>query len=138
MDFSKQKLFKVLRWYGTNSALFEEGVSDPASDVEEVTDFDTADIVSSERAESYGPKRHIVMFDVDIPMEVIESSTPGHYHVYFPETHISKIALLDLLEELSSAGIVEPGYVGASRARGFAALRLPWVHKDGSRDESNL
>ena len=32
----------------------------------------------------------MVMFDVDIPMVVIPSTTPGHNHVYFPNTHVTK------------------------------------------------
>jgi hypothetical protein len=75
----------------------------------------------------------MIMFDVDIPMQVIESSTPGHYHVYFPNSYIPKEKLFNLLDALAECGIVERGYAEASRARGFAALRLPWVHRDRGR-----
>ena len=71
----------------------------------------------------------MVMFDVDIPMVVIPSTTPGHNHVYFPNTHVSKNELFNVLDALASAGIVERGYAEASKARGFTALRLPWVRK---------
>ena len=35
-----------------------------------------------------------------------------------------------ILEALRAAGIVEPGYVGASEARGYTAIRLPWVKRE--------
>jgi hypothetical protein len=35
-----------------------------------------------------------------------------------------------LLDVMAECGILEPGYVGASKARGFSAVRLPWVSKN--------
>jgi hypothetical protein len=133
MDFSKQRLYRVLRWSGDSAAFVNDG-HDPATDVEETDDLDTADVVSSVRKGLRGfTSKHMVMFDLDVPIEVIPSSTPGHSHVYFPETNVSESALFALFEHMVNCGIVEPGYLGASRARGFAALRLPWVRKDGTR-----
>lgn len=130
MDFSTRRLFKVLRWAG-DSTTFDENGHSPLDDIAETEDINAADIVSSEAKPLEGfTSKHMVMFDVDIPMEVIESSTPGHYHVYFPGTGVGKDALFYLLAELSNCGIVEPGYVAASKARGFTALRLPWVRKE--------
>ncbi len=34
-----------------------------------------------------------------------------------------------MLDALAYAGIIEPGYAEASKARGFSAVRLPWVSK---------
>lgn len=58
------------------------------------------------------------------------SSTPGHGHLY-----IDAILWWDeyeaLLQAFAWAGLVEPGYVGASMRRKATHLRLPWVRKDG-------
>ena len=114
------RLFKVLQWgdYG-------------AANIEENSDLSQADIVASEvRAVDGLTGKHMVMFDVDIPMTVVPSSTSGHNHVYF-HTYVSREAFFRLLDELANCGVVEPGYCSASKARGFAALRLPWVKKPG-------
>lgn len=128
------KIFRVLHWYGGgDSAIFVEGGHDISKDIEETTDLDSADIVSSKVLDGDGVTgKHMVMFDVDIPMHVEPSSTPGHNHVYF-DAYVDWESFTKLLDELANCGVVEPGYVGASKARGFTALRLPWVHKDGSR-----
>lgn len=135
VDFNRQRLFKVLRWVtGGDSAGFDKSMEpDPRKNLEVTTDLNEADIVTSEVVPLFGfpnavPK-HMVMFDVDIPMVVIPSTTPGHNHVYFPNTHVSKNDLFNVLDALAGAGIVERGYAEASKARGFTALRLPWVRK---------
>ena len=136
VDFNHQRLFKVLKWVtGGDSAAFDMSLEpDPHKNLEATTDLNEADIVTSEFVPPLfaSPNRkpyHMIMFDVDIPMVVIPSSTPGHNHVYFPNTHVSKDTLFNVLDALASAGIVERGYAEASKARGFSALRLPWVRK---------
>lgn len=58
----------------------------------------------------------------------VPSSTPGHGHLY-----IDAILWWDeyeaLLQAFAWAGLVEPGYVGASMRRRATHLRLPWVRK---------
>ena len=39
-----------------------------------------------------------------------------------------------MLEAMAAAGIVQHGYVNASKKRGFTALRLPWVKKGVGED----
>lgn len=135
IPFASQRLFKVLKWVsGGDSAAFDKSIEpDPMKNLAETNSLDQADIVTSEFMEHYSPpgstSRHMVMFDVDIPMTVIESSTPGHHHVYFPNTLIPKDKFFNLLDALADAGIVERGYSEAAKHRGFAALRLPWVSK---------
>ena len=135
VDFNHQKLFKVLKWVtGGDSAAFDKSTEpDPMKNLEVTTDLNEADIVTSEVVQLFDwpgiEPKHMVMFDVDIPMVVIPSSTPGHNHVYFPNTYITKDRLFNLLDALADCGIVERGYAEASKARGFSALRLPWVGK---------
>ena len=134
IPYDKLKIFKVKKWTadGNSGAWLPEHERDPLKNLEETENLNYADIVTSApRFEPPGfPGKHVVMFDVDVAMQVIESSTPGHYHVYFPGTYIPKEKLFSLLDAMAECGIVERGYAEASRARGFAALRLPWVRKN--------
>lgn len=134
IPFDKLRLFKVRKWTadGNSGAWLPEHEPDPLKNLEETENLNYADIgTSAPRFEIPGfPGKHVVMFDVDVPMQVIESSTPGHYHVYFPNSYVPKEKLFSLLDAMAECGIVERGYAEASRARGFAALRLPWVRKN--------
>lgn len=132
LPLNRHKLFKVLKWVTDGaSGQWEPGMEpDPMANVEETTSLKEAHIISSESNQLRGfASKHMVMFDCDVPVMVIPSSTPGHSHIYFPRNYVSKDVLFALLDSLAVAGIVEPGYVAVSKARGFAALRLPWVHK---------
>jgi hypothetical protein len=135
VQFTRQRLFKVLKWVaGGDSAAWDKSIEpNPHNNLEETLDLNLADIVTSEVIPMFSfpsdDPKHMVMFDVDVPMVVIPSSTPGHNHVYFPNTYVSKNDLFNLLDALAGAGIVERGYAEASKARGFTALRLPWVTK---------
>ena len=138
LPFNRLRLFKVLNWVTDGaSGGWEPGMEpDPMANLEETTSLREADIVTSEprptefdKAFELTPK-HMVMFDCDVPVMVIPSSTPGHSHIYFPNNHVSKEDLFNLLDALANVGIVERGYAEASKARGFTALRLPWVSKD--------
>lgn len=69
-----------------------------------------------------------VVFETPHRTRWVESSTPGHGHLY-----MDAILWWDeyeaLLEAFAWAGLVEPGYVGASKRREATHLRLPWVRK---------
>jgi hypothetical protein len=75
----------------------------------------------------FGPT-HKLIIDLDLPAQLIPSSTPGHFHLYV-DKEIPDAAWQTLLFALASAGLIEPGYMRASIARGFTAVRLPWVKK---------
>ena len=87
-------------------------------------------MISSQIKSPFGEVRHVVALDVDYPVHVVESSTPGHFHVYLDVpggiTHDGYMALLALLGHLR---IVEPNYASVSIQRGHSDLRLPWVKK---------
>jgi hypothetical protein len=96
-------------------------------DREQVANVLDGNIVTSE---SLWPQNiHRPVLDIDMEVEVLESSTPGHHHVFINKsmTWEQYCKLLDVLEEV---GIVESGYVSASKARGYTAVRLPWIKKD--------
>lgn len=72
---------------------------------------------------------HRPVIDMDFPVRVLESSTPGHSHLYI-DKRVTWSDYVKLLEVMAEIGLVEPGYVSASKDRGFTALRLPWIKKD--------
>lgn len=95
----------------------------------ELIDFgvglETANVVTSLDASGYG---HYPVLDLDLPARLLPSSTPGHGHLYIDRLlRWEQYAVL--LDALGEAGILQPGYVSASKKRGHTAVRLPWVSK---------
>lgn len=85
-----------------------------------------AQVVSSELDESRGC--HTVMLDIDIRSRLIESSTPGHHHLYIDKV-MSWRKYKRLLRAMYKAGIIEKGYYQVSVKRKATHLRPPWVEK---------
>lgn len=86
-----------------------------------------SNVVSSELVDK--PGMHTIMLDLDVPAVLVESSTPGHTHLFINvEVEWPKYA--DLLDALADAGVIESGYRDASIMRGHTALRLPWIKKN--------
>lgn len=104
------------------------------NDHEGVVDLDQANLITSMVAAGGlsrlgGPfATHKVVVDVDLPVSVIASSTPGHFHLFIDKA-MDWTTYLALLGALTAAGIVEPGYLSAAEQRGHTAVRLPWVRK---------
>ncbi len=71
---------------------------------------------------------HAPVIDIDVPHALVPSSTPGKGHLYL-DVPMSTEKLMQLLKVMADVGVVEHGYYAASRARGFSAVRLPWVKK---------
>lgn len=71
---------------------------------------------------------HRPVLDIDIPIKVVPSSTPGHSHLFIDHA-MAWPAYQKLLHALAEAGIVESGYVAASVRRGHTSARLPHVKK---------
>lgn len=72
---------------------------------------------------------HRPVLDIDFPVHVIPSSTPGHFHLYLDKTYSSD-NYFALLQDLAKHRIIEKGFANSSAARGFSAVRLPWISKD--------
>lgn len=94
--------------------------------------LDEAEVVTSKAPEQgdgwFGESMHRPVIDIDMAMNIIPSTTPGHGHLYIDKL-LTWHQYERLLNVLRDCGIVEPGYAGASIARGFTAVRLPWVKK---------
>lgn len=114
------ELFKVLRWGGDSSA---DGRTDRR---EQVTDLDTADVISSKIA---GHSTHTVMLDLDVPALLVPSSTPGHSHLYI-DVEMSWGQYRLLLAHLASCGVIERGYYNVSVRKRATMLRLPWIKRE--------
>jgi hypothetical protein len=111
-----------------------DSTSYDGNDHEGVTDIEHANLITS-IVDTGVPSRlggrlaqHKVVIDVDLPVKVIESSTPGHFHLFIDHA-MEWSTYVALLEALAAAGIVEPGYFAAAVGRGHTAVRLPWVRK---------
>jgi hypothetical protein len=115
---------------------------DYGNDHEGVADLADANLITS--IVDAGPLSHLgrdcadhkVVIDVDLPVTMIESSTPGHCHLFIDKA-MDWPTYLALLEALAAAGIIEPGYLNAARRRGHTAVRLPWVRKDAGPGEAS-
>lgn len=75
-----------------------------------------------------GEVLHAPVIDIDFPAALIPSSTPGHFHLYL-EKPVTWRGYQRVLEALSYAGLLEPGYVHASIERGKTFVRKPMVTK---------
>ena len=68
---------------------------------------------------------HRPALDINIEMVWRPSKTAGHCHIEFPTLALTWVDYCNLLDALATAGIVEPGYVRASKLRGQTLLRTP-------------
>lgn len=73
--------------------------------------------------------KHRPVLDIDFPVHVVPSSTPGHFHLYL-DKQMDHDRYMRLLTALAEAELIEPGYSGVSHARGYTSVRLPWIRKD--------
>lgn len=71
---------------------------------------------------------HVPTLDIDYPVIVIPSSTPGHNHLFI-EKEIRKQEYMALLAILAEVGIIQKGFAEYSIKRGYSSVRLPWVGK---------
>lgn len=106
----------------------------------ETADLDQANLITSKVAgqpesssdpflDLFGPSgRHKVVLDIDLPVTVLPSTTPGHHHLFI-DHEVAWDDYVNLLEALATCGLVEPGYVNSSKQRGYSCVRLPWVKK---------
>lgn len=126
------KLAKVTKWV-VDSEVDDGGMEG----VEFTENLNQADIITSQRKVMNGlstlhenPARtqHSIVLDIDVPCELVRSSSGGNSHLYI-DARASWDAIEVMLDALQAVGVLQPGYVAASKARKFTAVRLPWVHK---------
>jgi len=126
--------YLVTDWGNDDS---DDKANNRPGDREEVSNIDDANVITSLIDEGdpwdaiLGEPRHQVVLDIDHPAWLVKSTTPDHYHLYIDVPGgISNENYNALLDALANARVIEAGYAGASKARGFTSCRLPWVAKD--------
>lgn len=87
---------------------------------------EAAQVVSSEIDDRRG--FHTPMLDIDIPSRLVESSTPGHSHLYI-DMEMSWRKYRFLLWALMKVGLIEKNYYKVSVKRKGTHLRPPWSDK---------
>jgi hypothetical protein len=119
-----------MRQFYTNENLNDDGYRPVLSDKLYPATEEAANLVSSFEIDKFGAPTgmHLPAIDIDLPVRVVESSTPGHHHLYIdkPVTWDQYRMLLRVLE---ICGIVEKGYVDVSEKRGATFVRKPGVTK---------
>lgn len=88
----------------------------------------TSVVADSWLATDGGPVMHRPVLDIDLPVHVTPSSTPGHHHLFI-DKQMTWATYSTLLLALVDAGIIERGYAEASIDRGRTDVRLPWIKK---------
>ena len=71
---------------------------------------------------------HKPVLDIDLPVWVRESTTPGHYHLII-DKEMPWDDYKRLLNVMCDVGILEPGFVKAAISRGASWIRTPWTEK---------
>lgn len=123
----KLKAVKVTKWATGSES------EDWKDEMEDAEILQGANCVTSKRVNRFFPghdtKRHAILLDLDVPAWLIESTTPGHSHLYI-DVDVSEPLYFELLDLLAKMRVIEPGYARASKMKGGTFLRLPWVKKE--------
>lgn len=119
-------------------------MDDYAAQHEEVTtDLDRATVITSAVADpevrglGLYAEAHKIVLDLDHPAILLDSSTPGHHHLYVDKT-LTWEQYEKLLLVLGEVGLLEEGYVQASLERRYTSLRLPWVRKGANAGDAKM
>ena len=74
------------------------------------------------------PSKGVLNLDVGCDYALIPSTTPDHYHLIL-DVNLPWEKYKRLLRLFADAGVIEPGYAGASIHKGYSAIRPPWIRK---------
>lgn len=98
----------------------------------QVDSLEEATLIGSSIGNANSPDpTHLPVIDIDLPCKLVESSTPGHFHLYIDKA-ISWDRYRSILLALVDAGIVEKGYYKASIQHGQTFVRKPGLTKANS------
>lgn len=128
---SRHVLYEVTDWGNDDSSTKQENrVGDRHKVYSGMSNANVVTSLHMDEDEIDGPQ-HALVLDIDMPAWLIPSTTPGHYHLYVDVPGGIPRAEYDaLLDALVNARVIEPGYAGASKARVFTSVRLPWIKKE--------
>jgi hypothetical protein len=118
------KLVKDLNATGDDYNASADGVTTTEQEANVVT----SQLDGQASAFAFGQELHAPVLDIDFGAQLVPSSTPGHFHLYF-EKAMTWDNYCGLLKALGDVGILEAGYVKASLRRGYSSVRKPGVYK---------
>lgn len=72
---------------------------------------------------------HVPLFDFDFPVELVPSSTPGHFHLYVSK-EIGWEHYRDILLAMRRARLLDAGWVDSALEERCATIRPPHVMKE--------
>jgi len=76
-----------------------------------------------------GEGSYALLLDLDVPAQLLPSSTPGHAHLYV-DAFMTKDQHDAVMVALRDAGVIQPGYAESALTSQYGAtLRPPWVKK---------
>jgi hypothetical protein len=88
-----------------------------------------ADEVDATLATSLLPNgNHMPVIDIDLPCMLLPSTKPGHHHLIINK-EMTWGQFLNMLQAMTDAGVVQPGFNHHTRRRGRAFIRYPGVTK---------
>lgn len=90
----------------------------------EPTDKDFANLIGSLCSDGC----HRPALDIDLPCELVPSTTEGHFHLYIDKP-MSFQAYKKFVAALIDAGIVEPNHMKHLETNGMTTLRPAWAKK---------
>jgi len=114
--------YRVLKWAGSYSGQGDAVKPDNCPH--------TADVYSSQDVGN--PAMHRAVLDIDVPAYLVPSSTDGHSHLLI-DHQMTWEMYCKVMDVLAEAGILEQGYVAASKRNGASMVRLPWRQKNKAR-----
>jgi hypothetical protein len=87
-------------------------------------DYKKANLIGSLCSDGH----HMPALDIDLPCELVPSTTKGHFHLYIDKP-MTYTAYKKLVEAFIEAGIVEPNILKYMEANGMTTLRPANVKK---------
>lgn len=113
---------------GSTGGDYTGGEKDGIVACEHEANIITSELVGQRSATSVDLSLHAPVLDIDFGAQLIPSSTPGHFHLYF-EKAMTWDNYCGLLKALGAVGILEQGYVAASLRRDYSSVRKQGVYK---------
>lgn len=125
------RILAPLRWKKKDPRTFVSSseAGSTTDDGPDATDWDEATLVTSMLRPEQCSGPHWPVLDVDMPVHLHPSSTPGHFHLII-EKELEWDQYVKLLDTLAEVGIIEPGYAHVSKKRGYTTIRRPGITKE--------
>ena len=97
--------------------------------------IDTANVITSRCVDN---DKHRLVLDLDYQARLIPSTHNGRFHLYLDGLELTNEQFGGLLEALATYGVISKVYAKHSIRRGYSSVRLPWVKKDETDQNSDV